>query len=143
VLLSGATSVDYRAGVNALRMDTGASLTLQNGRLFEITSGAFLDNSAAGVTISGGTLEFGTSEAIFYLAGATPATPITTTITSGMRNTGANAGLTLTASNNDSELVLAGASAITGEISINRGILRLDSDQALNPFSLNNLRFAA
>lgn len=143
VLLSGATSVAYRAGVNALRMDTGASLTLQNGRLFEITSGTFLDNSAAGVTISGGTLEFGTSEAIFYLAGATPAAPITTTITSGMRNTGANAGLTLTASNNDSELVLAGASAITGEISINRGILRLDSDQALNPFSLNNLRFAA
>lgn len=143
VLLSGATSIAYRAGVNALRMDTGSTLTLQNGRLFEITSGAFLDNSAAGVTIDGGTLEFGTSEAIFNLAGASPATPITTTITSGMRNTGANAGLTLTASNNDSELVLAGASAITGEISINRGILRLDSDQALNSFSRNNLRFAA
>jgi fibronectin-binding autotransporter adhesin len=143
VLLSGATGVNFRAGVNALRMDTGSSLTLQNGRVFEITSGAFLDSSAAGVTISGGTLEFGTNEAIFYLAGASPATPITTTITSGMLNTGANAGLTLTASNNDSELVLSGFSAITGEISINRGILRLDSDQALNPFSRNNIRFAA
>ena len=143
VLLSGATSVDYRAGVNALRMDTGSSLTLNNGRVFEITSGAFLDNSAAGVTIDGGTLEFGTQRAIFYLAGADPATAITTTISSGMRNTGANGGLILTASNNDSELILNGASGITGNIYINRGILRLDSDQALNPFSRNSIGFSA
>ncbi|MFZ9463949.1 MAG: autotransporter-associated beta strand repeat-containing protein, partial [Vulcanococcus sp.] len=121
ISLTAAATQAGNLSVNALRLGATSAYTLaQGGNTLNVASGAILMANTVGVTIAGGTLDFGAQEAVVLVREATAPLTVSSAVTGSGGLTKVGAG----------QLVLSGVNAFTGALNVAGGTVSLGSASA-------------